>query len=148
MVEIEGRGTVELVNFYEPCCVRPVAVKFKPCGSATCDSVVYVDSSGGDIALAAMRATPPREIEIVNVDGVRTVRLVPTVVVKARGKVRSVSLGCDEEDARAVFRSGIGRYYSAVGTPNALAAARAMADNAEVEIVSIDGGPDTVRVCS
>ena len=106
----------------------------------------YVSHADAAKALDAMHAK--REVEIVETDGVRTVRLVPTVVVKARGKVRSVSLACDEEDARSVIHCGAERYYSAFGTHNALAAARAMADNAEVEIVSVDGCPDTVRVCS
>lgn len=74
-----------------------------------------------------------------------TIKIPPTVVVRARGKVRSVSLA-DETEARTVIHVGGPQYYSVYGEDNARASALAMHGDFEVEIVSVDGGPDTVRL--
>lgn len=102
-----------------------------------------------DKALSAKRSAPPREIEILEdvCTTTRAVRIVPSLVIRARGKVRSVALGDGDVSALAVIHVGGPRYYSVRGDDDAArAAAFAMAADAEVEIVSIDGGPDTVRV--
>lgn len=101
-----------------------------------------------DKALSAKRSVPPREIEILEdaCTTTRAVRIVPSLVIRARGKVRSVTLADREAEARAVIHVGGPQYYSVYGEDNARAAAFAMAADAEVEIVSIDGGPDTVRL--
>lgn len=98
-----------------------------------------VSDAEADKALAAKRAG--KEIEIVQPEGGfwkdRTVRLVPVVEVKARGKVQNVRTYTDE--------AWLGQQSRAHFVSNISVAARAYADDAEVEIVSIDGGPDMVR---
>lgn len=122
---------------------EPRTVEFQREGRA----VVRVAETGwlvthaeADNAIAAMRAVPPRMVEIADACGTyetRTVRVVPTVVVKARGRIGSIRTATNEVWVRAT--------PDAFDVDNIRDAARAYADDAEVEIVSIDGGPDTVR---
>lgn len=96
-----------------------------------------VSDADADLALEARRAG--RKVEIVPAEGGGvSVRLAPAVVVKWRGKIASL-----RTDTGAVW---IG-CRDHVCVSNIRDAARAYADDAEVEIVSIDGGPDQVRVC-
>lgn len=93
----------------------------------------------GDIARTAMREG--REVEILGLDdevSARTVRALPKVVVKARGKVLNISTATSD-----AWVGGSEPFH----VDNICDAARAYADDAEVEIVSIDGGPNQVRVC-
>lgn len=103
-----------------------------------------VPEAEADKALAAKRAD--KEIEIVQPEGGcwknRTVRLVPVVVVKARGLVDFFH-DTGHVTGRVGLRDRIGAWE--VLRAELQIAARAYADDAEVEIVSIDGGPDMVR---
>ncbi len=105
-----------------------------------------VPSEQGDVARAAMR--DGREVSIFCEGEVntRTVRLVPVVVVKARGRVIMIVDDGYTATTRAVVGTDRQR-HTAYGADAIRAAARALADAAEVEIVSIDGGADIVRVC-
>lgn len=119
-----------------------------------------VSDAEADKALAAKRAG--KEIEIVQPEGGcwknRTVRLVPVVVVKARGLITALDwhsnyTGKGEwKDSHTgnvahLRLCPVGAFAWSTWFPvtNAKDAARAYADDAEVEIVSIDGGPDMVR---
>lgn len=110
----------------------------------------WVPHVEADKALSALRSTPPRWIQILEGDiddgwEGRTVRVIPVNEVKARGKVCKVWLADDLDDARAVVLVSPGRLWSVTGEVNARFAAKALAEDAEVEIVSTDGGPDTLR---
>lgn len=108
--------------------------------------------SAADVALSAKRSTPPREIEIVEGDGswqTRTVRLVPSAVVKARGEIVAFDWQANYTPGKKAHLRlrPIGGLAETAWTAvaNALEAAAMLADSAEVEIVSIDGGPDVAR---
>lgn len=125
----------------------PTMVEYFSAGMARvhgCANLRNVPGAEADKALAAMRSTPPREIEVIDgpADEARTIRLVPVVVVKARGKVCNVNAG---DVPSAVVSAGGFRYVRVDGVESMREAARAIADDAEVEIVSIDGEPDMVR---
>jgi len=123
---------------------KPSCVEF-PSARVWEDNAFWeVPIADGEKATEAMRATPPREIEIVSVDGVRTVRLVPSVVVKARGTVDRVCV--NGEIVVDTKPNGNGpRYVPHFDVSNPRDASLAMHDHAEVEVVSVDGGPDMVR---
>lgn len=111
----------------------------------------WVPHVEADKALSALRSTPPRWIQIIGGDiddgwEGRTVRILPVTTVRARGKVQEISLadGCAVE-SRSVISVGGKRYWSVTGEANARIAAQALADDKEVEVVSTDGGPDTLR---
>ena len=102
-----------------------------------------VSDAEADKALAAKRAG--KEIEIVQPEGGfwkdRTVRLVPVVVVKWRGGLTSVAVN----GVTSIYKDKGNSVTHTTVVSNWRDAALAMHDRAEVEIVSIDGGPDTVR---
>lgn len=105
-----------------------------------------VPAAEADKALAAKRAG--KQVEIVDGNGCgwgdRTVRLVPVVVVRDKGFVADIHLRKD--GGALVGVCGRDRSWSVeadVGVRKV--AALAMHDSAEVEIVSVDGGPDMVR---
>jgi hypothetical protein len=134
--EILVTGVVSRVDF----CGGQADVYFRPLGQCR-----VVSCEQGDIARAAMREG--REIQIVDTDDCgRVVRLMPSVVVRERGPVdiiRRIGFG---EGKAAVDVSGRKQTYRVeVGSIGRRIAAQAMADNVEVEIVSIDDGPDTLR---
>ena len=93
-----------------------------------------------DKALAAQRAKPPRRVEVLEGDGTwqtRTVRLAPLVEVKARGIVCSIFDG-GKVTAPSVSLWGGGNFPVSNVMDVVL--------RSEVEIVSIDGGPNRVRL--
>lgn len=109
-----------------------------------------VRHSEADKALPAVLLDTKSPIEIHYYTGgewqTNTIKIPPSVVVRARGKVRSVTLADRRDVVGAVIHVGGPQYYSVYGEDNARAAALAMHGDFEVEIVSVDGGPDTVRL--
>jgi len=100
----------------------------------------------GDIARTAMREG--REVEILGLDdevSARTVRVLPKVVEKARGRVDFIEETDDDGNGCVSFRESLEVWR--VDAASLQAAARAFAGAQEIGIVSVDGGPDQVRVC-
>lgn len=106
-------------------------------------NAVVVTKEQGEIARQAQEQR--KRVEIIGGVKVseRVVRIVePVVVVHHRGRV---DLLRDDGSYRISLR-GMQRAIP-VDLACLRVAARAMADDVEVEVVSIDGGPDHVRVC-
>lgn len=122
-----------------------VSVTYRQSGSAQLelvdgrDDALYVRHSEADTAREAMKAVPPREVEVISGNGdwqSRTVRFAPVVEVKARGTVCTIYDGIAGECGSVTLVSS--GNYRVANVMDALL-------RAEVEIVSIDGGPDMVR---
>lgn len=159
------------VTVKEVCPVEEVAFRGRVCGFYDGPSSPsksphvcfrHNESRGGEISLGFDVSNPivaaeayrlNKEAEVYRVNqGPWQLRLVESGSedVKIRGTVVTAALEDMASRQRAVVRSSAlgvhpARYYTVFDENNVRLAAKAIADNVEVEVVSINGGPDIVR---